>query len=98
MDTVKELKEQIINMKIYNKDCPICFNLLTMPIRSKCGHAYCLDCLYTFRNKNSWNYSCPYCRAPLKKLQLIENEDNKYSDLTKEMVKRKLKLISENTV
>ncbi|CAH1163906.1 unnamed protein product [Phaedon cochleariae] len=79
----------------YNTDCPICFNILMMPIVSDCGHGYCADCLQTFFEKNSWNNLCPLCRQQLKNLKILENENYKYSETRKQKLLSTIAKISK---
>ncbi|CAH1962068.1 unnamed protein product [Acanthoscelides obtectus] len=82
---------------LYNVDCPICFNVLTMPIKADCGHGYCMDCLYTYWEKPSWNNCCPLCRLPISNLRLLENSEHKYMDSTKKVLEKKLwKILSQS--
>lgn len=57
---------------LYNKECPVCFNCMTFPVKANCNHGYCLECIYTYWKKPSWNNLCPLCRYPIENLQLIE--------------------------
>lgn len=57
---------------VYNKECPICFNIMTFPIKADCNHGYCLECLHAYWKKPCWNNLCPLCRYPIQKLQLVE--------------------------
>ncbi|CAH1110041.1 unnamed protein product [Psylliodes chrysocephalus] len=78
---------------IYNKECPICFNFFQFPIKSQCGHVYCMDCIYTYWEKSMWKTTCPLCRRPLKRLQILEDENN-YSESTRKKLLEKIKQMS----
>ncbi|KAG2450031.1 hypothetical protein HYH02_000135 [Chlamydomonas schloesseri] len=55
--------------------CPICCDLLLLPVVTPCGHAYCLDCFEAWRLHAAASYQtvgslvgrlhCPVCRTPL---------------------------------
>ncbi|PNW82796.1 hypothetical protein CHLRE_06g294600v5 [Chlamydomonas reinhardtii] len=55
--------------------CPICCDLLLLPVVTACGHAYCLDCFEAWRLHAAATYHtvgsllgrlhCPVCRSPL---------------------------------
>ncbi|CAG9863498.1 unnamed protein product, partial [Phyllotreta striolata] len=77
---------------IYNKECPICFNLFQFPIKSHCGHVYCMDCIYTYWKTLAWEASCPLCRQLLQQLQIIEIEN--YSKVIQKKLMKQVKEIS----
>lgn len=45
-------------------DCSICFNIMVEPVRIKCGHLYCLDCIeqLIINGKCDNNIKCPMDR------------------------------------
>ena len=42
--------------------CPICWDAFSAPVRTKCGHAFCEDCIRTSIRVKS---ECPTCRQPI---------------------------------
>nr|XP_023017918.1 transcriptional regulator of yeast form adherence 3-like [Leptinotarsa decemlineata] len=79
---------------VYNSECPICFNELTLPIKSDCDHGYCIECLHTYWKKRTWKNICPLCRQSLKNLRLVENETCRYPKLTREILLQKVSEMS----
>jgi hypothetical protein len=47
--------------------CPICYNVMTDPITTICGHNFCLNCI------TMNNYECAFCRKKLDKFQITPN-------------------------
>ncbi|KAH0795476.1 TNF receptor-associated factor 6 [Histomonas meleagridis] len=39
-------------------ECPICFEQLTCPVITPCGHAFCRECIETWLNRSD---KCPSC-------------------------------------
>lgn len=82
-----------LDRKIFS--CPICFNLLSDPVSTPCGHSYCMDCVQGFWNQEEAKGkipSCPQCRQTysprpilLKNamLAVLVEEINKSKPLTK---------------
>ncbi|KAI1006352.1 hypothetical protein K3495_g1874 [Podosphaera aphanis] len=57
--------------------CPICFAVVWRPIRLKCDHLFCIQCIILLqRNKKS---SCPLCRGDVV---MEANQDNIDGELT----------------
>lgn len=49
-----------------HSECPICFNILSIPLIMKCGHVFCKDCIFTHYEMNVINsHQCPNCRAKI---------------------------------
>lgn len=42
--------------------CPICWDALSAPVRTKCGHVFCEGCIRTSMRVKS---ECPTCRQPI---------------------------------
>ncbi|ORY02880.1 hypothetical protein K493DRAFT_276884 [Basidiobolus meristosporus CBS 931.73] len=42
--------------------CPICLSLSWKPIRLKCGHVFCVQCMINAQRRRMTN--CPLCRTP----------------------------------
>ncbi|XP_029447048.1 E3 ubiquitin-protein ligase RNF125-like isoform X2 [Rhinatrema bivittatum] len=58
-------------------DCAICLQVLYQPVRTRCGHVFCHDCIARSLS-NSMN-ACPYCRTHLS------SEGTPASDIVKKM-------------
>ncbi|XP_057656783.1 E3 ubiquitin-protein ligase RNF170-like isoform X2 [Diorhabda carinulata] len=69
---IRRLMRKMKDSAIYNMECPICLNPLQTPVKSDCGHAFCIECLYTFWEEPSWKSICSICRAPLENLRLVD--------------------------
>lgn len=44
--------------------CPCCLGGFWHPVKTPCGHAFCMECLKTWL-ENSADRTCPVCRTPL---------------------------------
>nr|CAI5835769.1 unnamed protein product [Callosobruchus analis] len=70
-----------------------------MPIKADCGHGYCMDCLYQYWEKPTWNNCCPLCRLPITDLTLLENSKYKYIDSTRRILQKKIwKILSHSYI
>jgi hypothetical protein len=65
--------------------CPICFNILTDPTTTRCGHTFCLICIYRS------NSECAICRTKLTDSDLAPNY------LLKENIEKLTKFNEENS-
>mmetsp|Transcript_20660 Transcript_20660/g.41700 ORF Transcript_20660/g.41700 Transcript_20660/m.41700 type:complete len:407 (+) Transcript_20660:79-1299(+) len=54
----------IARMQTMDYSCPICFELMENPVKTPCGHVYCLQCLQSMAKKTS--FDCPSCRRNLR--------------------------------
>ncbi|KAF2900574.1 hypothetical protein ILUMI_05616 [Ignelater luminosus] len=57
------------NTHIYNiESCPICLGEFKVPVRASCGHAFCMKCLLSYFQYNSycWKCICPLCRGLIR--------------------------------
>lgn len=65
---IKEISDSVFKEFILNKTgmrgkdfmCPICHDLLELPVKTKCNHIFCMLCIKThMRDENG---TCPMCR------------------------------------
>lgn len=61
------------------QDCPICYEPITGPVKTSCGHIFCLECANTWFSTSP---SCPSCRkrmfrepTPLERVLQVERLD-----------------------
>ena len=52
--------ESVIN---YDDMCPICLHLMVEPIKLKCGHYFCVQCIK--KAYRVLNHKCPMCRKAI---------------------------------
>ncbi|RIA91205.1 SNF2 family helicase [Glomus cerebriforme] len=55
-----------------NEDCCICLEALTAPVVTRCKHVFDRDCIEKVIDNDK--HSCPMCRRPVQKDQLIESQ------------------------
>ncbi|XP_069056076.1 E3 ubiquitin-protein ligase RNF135 isoform X2 [Pleurodeles waltl] len=48
-------------------DCPICYNLFSVPTTLPCGHTFCMGCLEKHWRSGVKEYKCPVCCTVYKK-------------------------------
>ncbi len=53
----------ITNIEPEPENCGICQVELTEPVRTPCGHLYCLNCLRPWYGRRTYIKSCPMCRS-----------------------------------
>ncbi|EFJ49625.1 hypothetical protein VOLCADRAFT_89537 [Volvox carteri f. nagariensis] len=65
---------------VQSLSCPICCDLLLLPVVTPCGHAYCQDCFEGYRASRriddesssiSSHLHCPMCRHPLSQSKAL---------------------------
>ena len=49
-------------------NCPICLDVLSLPVTLGCSHTFCCTCLITWINES--HFSCPICRTLITKLSV----------------------------
>ncbi|KAN0012574.1 hypothetical protein ACTFIU_007881 [Dictyostelium citrinum] len=51
-------------------ECNICFDDVSEPVVTQCGHLFCWTCIFQWLQHNS-SQQCPVCKAPITKEKLI---------------------------
>uniref|UniRef100_A0A7S2TIP1 RING-type domain-containing protein n=1 Tax=Lotharella oceanica TaxID=641309 RepID=A0A7S2TIP1_9EUKA len=65
----------LARMQTMDYSCPICFELMENPVKTPCGHVFCLNCLQSMAKKD--NFVCPSCRRDLKSFSPQESSVDK---------------------
>lgn len=55
--------------------CNICYEGLTIPCRTPCGHIFCRECITTWLRSGS-RKTCPMDRRPLREDELVDVDEN----------------------
>ncbi|KAM3172846.1 hypothetical protein ACTXT7_013706 [Hymenolepis weldensis] len=67
MDVIEDTKyEELIEELRELLTCPLCWDEISSPTRTPCGHTYCFKCIY-----ESYGSTCPVCRKTFFKSQLL---------------------------
>jgi hypothetical protein len=69
MEDLNEVKIKS-NFLLAISECIICSDSFEKCNITKCGHSFCEKCILNCINLNN---SCPTCKTPLKKEELIKN-------------------------
>ena len=48
--------------------CSICLDTLKAPLKLKCAHSFCKECIHTWICNNP---NCPYCRKPVNEEEML---------------------------
>ena len=58
--------------------CPICFLLMTEPVKLGCSHIFCKKCIEYMASIQFTKKECPMCRAQINSLYDIDIEFQKF--------------------
>mmetsp|Transcript_19961 Transcript_19961/g.27717 ORF Transcript_19961/g.27717 Transcript_19961/m.27717 type:complete len:434 (-) Transcript_19961:178-1479(-) len=70
----------LTRMQTMDYSCPICFETMAYPIKTPCGHIFCLSCMKDMAKRPKF-YKCPTCTRDLKSFKPQRNGVDK--DLSK---------------
>jgi hypothetical protein len=62
--------KKIQNSKLKPLICPICLEIMVIPLITNCGHSFCRVCLYKYTKKIE---NCPLCKINLRQTKYSHN-------------------------
>ncbi|CAI2377627.1 unnamed protein product [Moneuplotes crassus] len=77
-------------------DCSICINTLVFPVKTSCGHLFCMKCMEKYLEQSPIQ-QCPMCRTKVKleKLKVDKNVWKEVKDLFGDEIKERRKVVEE---
>ena len=58
-----------------NDNCSICLDAYKNPTRTQCGHIFCRDCIWEWKNETNYfgekKETCPLCRNKIGLLRRV---------------------------
>jgi hypothetical protein len=76
--------------------CPICFDFMVEPVRTRCGHAFCRLCLYQSTMVSPDGRHCPLCRANIDG-EVFDGEGRDATQTDAELERRLLTVVPSAT-
>ncbi|GMM35041.1 hypothetical protein DASC09_023660 [Saccharomycopsis crataegensis] len=85
------ISEKLVSVipQIEDYDCPICFTIAYRPIRLKCSHVFCVQCLVNLQRQKK--DECPVCRSPAVMEATSDNLDIELQDYMKTYFPKQVK-------
>ncbi|GLH01970.1 Uncharacterized protein GBIM_08025 [Gryllus bimaculatus] len=72
MDQISSLSQAVCQLKD-TIHCPICFDVLSDPISTKCNHHFCSECFKKLFNSRG-SHRCPVCHTSLTRRSCVKNK------------------------
>lgn len=86
------ISERLISIipQLDDFNCPVCFTIAYRPIRLRCNHVYCVQCLILLQRQQK--NECPVCRTPSVLEATSGNLDLKLQEYMKKYFPKEVKL------
>ena len=76
-----------------NENCSICLDSYKNPRRTQCGHIFCKDCIWEWKNEPNYfgekKETCPLCRNKIGLLKRVNMKIKKNNMVNRKITKKK---------
>ena len=76
-----------------NDNCSICLDTYKNPRRTQCGHIFCRDCIWEWKNEPNYygekKETCPLCRNKIGLLRKVNMKIKKNNMVNRKITKKK---------
>mmetsp|Transcript_2644 Transcript_2644/g.6077 ORF Transcript_2644/g.6077 Transcript_2644/m.6077 type:complete len:401 (-) Transcript_2644:180-1382(-) len=85
----ENIDPSLARLQTMDYSCPICFLLMEQPVKTPCGHIFCITCMKDMSKREG--FACPTCRRDLKSftppgMKVDQELSSKFIDLNAKRV------------